>query len=256
MTALVQADRAVLERPARQPSADVRPRIRRLGLRKPVPLAAGSGIVLLLAVWTAGSAAGLIDPKDATDLPLPPDGRLLLFVSLDETDGDGNCGQVIYVPAGTAIEERDKNTWSGYPGDDHYQKIVDSYPQGELRARTEPDLPYHTLPGFPNADELVTLWCDAVGRSGHLQVGGYADQEDSDPDPLERLAIRAAREAKHRRWGGDEPVSGAVEDWVLLAHWNPDISDREGADVQWGIQRADLEARRFDRTFSTVYWNP
>lgn len=195
-------------------------------------------------------------PKDATDLPLPPDGRLLLFVSLDETDGDGNCGQVIYVPAGTAIEERDKNTWSGYPGDDHYQKIVDSYPQGELRARTEPDLPYHTLPGFPNADDLVTLWCDAVGRSGHLQVGGYADQEDSDPDPLERLAIRAAREAKHRRWGGDEPVSGAVEDWVLLAHWNPDISDREGADVQWGIQRADLEARRFDRTFSTVYWNP
>jgi hypothetical protein len=51
-------------------------------------------------------------------------------------------------------------------------------------------------------------------------------------------------------------VSGAVEDWVLLAHWNPDIRGREGADVQWGIQWADLEARRFDRTFSTVSWNP
>ncbi|MEV0951524.1 ABC transporter permease [Promicromonospora sp. NPDC050249] len=63
MTALAQTDRAVLERPVRQPPADVRPRIRRLGLRKPVPLAAGSGIVLLLAVWTAGSAAGLIDPR-------------------------------------------------------------------------------------------------------------------------------------------------------------------------------------------------
>jgi hypothetical protein len=195
-------------------------------------------------------------PNDATDLPLPPDGRLLLFVSLDETDGDGTCGQAIYVPAGTPVEERDRNTWNGYPGDDDYQRIVDAYPLGELRARTEPDLPYHSLPGFPNADELVTIWCDSSDRSGHLQVGGYADQEDSDPDPLERLAIRAAREAKRGRWGGEEPVSGAVEDWVLLAHWNPDISDREGADVQWGIQRADLEARRFDRTFSTVYWNP
>lgn len=51
-------------------------------------------------------------------------------------------------------------------------------------------------------------------------------------------------------------MSGAVEDWVLLAHWNPGISNREGANVQWEIQRADLEARRFDRTFSTVYWNP
>jgi hypothetical protein len=197
-------------------------------------------------------------PKDATDLPLPPDGRLLLFASLDEPDGEGNYGQAIYVPTGTPVEERDRNTWKGhdYFGDDHYQQIVDSYPQGELRARTEPDLPYYGLPGFPNADDLVTVWRDTTDRSGHLQVGGYADQEDSDPDPLERLASSAVREAKLGRWGDGGPVSGAVEDWVLLAHWNPDISHREGADVQWGIQRADLEARRFDRTFSTVSWNP
>ncbi|MER7727885.1 DUF1963 domain-containing protein [Streptomyces sp. NPDC096323] len=195
-------------------------------------------------------------PKDATDLPLPPDGRLLLFASLDETDGDGNCGEAFYVPAGTPVEARDKNAWKGYPGDDDYQEIVGSYPQGELRARTEPDLPYHPLPGFPHADELATVWCDASDRTGHLQIGGYADQEDSDRNPLETVASRAARQAKRGRWGGDEPVSDAVEDWVLLAHWNPDISGREGADVQWGIRRADLEARRFDRTFSTVYWNP
>jgi sulfonate transport system permease protein len=92
VTALAQTDRAVLERPARQPSADVRPRIRRLGLRKPVPLAAGSGIVLLLAVWTAGSAAGLIDPRVlsapwtvvTTGVDLAVNGNLLenLWVSL------------------------------------------------------------------------------------------------------------------------------------------------------------------------------
>lgn len=92
MTAVVQTDRAVLERPVRQPSTDARPRIRRLGLRKPVPLAAGSGIVLLLAVWTAGSAAGLIDPRVlsapwtvvTTGVDLAVDGNLLenLWVSL------------------------------------------------------------------------------------------------------------------------------------------------------------------------------
>lgn len=92
MTALAQTDRAVLERPVRPASADVRPRIRRLGLRKPVPLAAGSGIVLLLAVWTAGSAAGLIDPRVlsapwtvvTTGVDLAVDGNLLenLWVSL------------------------------------------------------------------------------------------------------------------------------------------------------------------------------
>ncbi|MEV8230856.1 DUF1963 domain-containing protein [Streptomyces sp. NPDC079167] len=197
-------------------------------------------------------------PKDATDLPLPPDGRLLLFTSLLETDGDGNCGQAIYVPAGTPVEERDRISWSGHAvdEDEEDQRIVDSYPQGELGVRTEPDLPYHPLPEFAHAHELVDVWCDASDRRGHLQIGGYADQEDSDPNPLEFVAQCAVRQAKRGRWGGGEPVSGAVEDWVLLAHWNPDIAGREGADVQWGIQRADLAARRFDRTFSTVYWNP
>ncbi|MFI6861420.1 DUF1963 domain-containing protein [Streptomyces sp. NPDC050421] len=195
-------------------------------------------------------------PKDSTDLPLPPGGRLLLFASLLETDGDGNCGQAIYVPAGTPVEERDRNTWNGHVGDEFDQAIVDSYPQGELRVRTEPDLPYHALPGFSHAYELADVWCDVSGRSGHLQIGGYANQEDSESDPLEFVARCAVHQAKRGRWGGGGPVSGAAEDWVLLAHWNPVISGREGADVQWGIQRADLAARRFDRTFSTVYWNP
>jgi sulfonate transport system permease protein len=92
VTALVQSHRIALERPARQPAADVRPRIRRLGLHKPVPLAAGSGIVLLLAVWTVGSATGLIDPRVlsapwtvvTTGVDLAVDGKLLehLGVSL------------------------------------------------------------------------------------------------------------------------------------------------------------------------------
>ncbi|MFI6874772.1 hypothetical protein ACIBL6_15150 [Streptomyces sp. NPDC050400] len=60
----------------------------------------------------------------------------------------------------------------------------------------------------------------------------------------------------HGSWGGGEPVSGAVEDWVLLAHWNPNINGLEGLDMQWRIQRADRKARRLHRTFATGYWNP
>ncbi len=197
--------------------------------------------------------AGL--PKDATDLPLPPDGRLLLFASLWDMDGTGNRGQAVYVPAGTPVGERDKNTWKGYD-DEEYRRIVGSFPQGELRVRTEPDLPYHDLPGFSSCDELIEVWHDVWPREGHLQIGGYADQEVCDWDPLWVVARDAVFEAKRGRWGGGEPVSGAVEDWVLLAHWNPQVSGREGMDVHWGIQRADLAACRFDRTFTTGYWNP
>ncbi|MFD6446362.1 ABC transporter permease [Promicromonospora sp. NPDC060204] len=93
MTAVVQARPAIATgRPTTAPGADVRPGIRRLGLRKPVPLAAGSGIALLLAVWAAGSATGLVDPRVlsapwtvvTTAVDLAVDGNLLenLGVSL------------------------------------------------------------------------------------------------------------------------------------------------------------------------------
>jgi hypothetical protein len=123
-------------------------------------------------------------PKDSTDLPLPPDGRLLLFVSLWDLYECESLGQAVYVPAGTPVAERDRNTWK-YSDDEEYRGYVDSFPPGELRVRTEPDLPYHPLPGFPHGGDLSGLWSDVAGRSEHLQIGGYADQEDSDPDPLE-----------------------------------------------------------------------
>ncbi|MFI6424691.1 ABC transporter permease [Promicromonospora sp. NPDC050880] len=92
MTAVVQAGRATVPRAAGGPAADVRPQVRRLGLRTPVPLAAGSGVALLLAVWAVGSATGLVDPRVlsapwtvvTTGVGLAVDGNLLenLGVSL------------------------------------------------------------------------------------------------------------------------------------------------------------------------------
>ncbi|CAL9607058.1 hypothetical protein SUDANB43_05523 [Streptomyces sp. enrichment culture] len=52
-------------------------------------------------------------------------------------------------------------------------------------------------------------------------------------------------------------MSENVEDWVLLASWSPGLGDvPAGSSVHWAIQRKDLEAGRFDRTFTDVYWNP
>ncbi|MFI9486155.1 ABC transporter permease [Promicromonospora sp. NPDC052451] len=92
MTAVVQAGRATVPRAAGEPASDVRPQVRRLGLRTPVPLAAGSGVALLLVVWAVGSATGLVDPRVlsapwtvvTTGVGLAVDGNLLenLGVSL------------------------------------------------------------------------------------------------------------------------------------------------------------------------------
>ncbi|MGW6457781.1 DUF1963 domain-containing protein, partial [Streptomyces sp. NPDC055078] len=73
-------------------------------------------------------------------------------------------------------------------------------------------------------------------------------------DPVERAVWCAVKAAEAGRWDG--AASGAVEHWVLLADWDPGVPGREGATVHWAIQREDLAARRFDRTFTTVYWNP
>jgi sulfonate transport system permease protein len=61
---------AVLDRPrarvtggARNGVADVRPGSSRLSLGRPIPFAALIGVVLLVAVWAAGSGLGLIDPR-------------------------------------------------------------------------------------------------------------------------------------------------------------------------------------------------
>ena len=63
---------ATLQDPAPQDPApqdapvDIRPGGRRLGLGRPLPLAGGLGILVLLAVWSAGSATGWIDPRVLT----------------------------------------------------------------------------------------------------------------------------------------------------------------------------------------------
>ena len=209
-------------------------------------------------------------PADATDLPLPPDGRLLLF-AFPETEGDDETmGSVVYVPVGTAVTERDKHAWNSFDSDDD-EAMFEEFPQGPLQATANVSLPCHKSviqpgmpwggphPGHPRSEELVAVWESTradIAPEGPLQIGGYADEEAIDNDPVAH-AVDSAVKAAEAGWG-DGPVSGDVSDWVLLADWvaGMDVQGWESATVHWVIQREDLAARRFDRAFASVFWNP
>ncbi|MEV2191072.1 DUF1963 domain-containing protein [Streptomyces phaeochromogenes] len=209
-------------------------------------------------------------PSDTTDLPLPSDGHLQLF-AYPETDDDPEAmGSVVYVPAGTAVTERDRHAWNPFEFDDD-EAMFEAFPQGPLRATTNVSLPYHKavdlpakpwsgpLPGHPRAEELVAVWERArrdIAPDGPLQIGGYADEEAIYTDPVADAVSTALRVAEAGRWDG--PVSGDVSDWVLLADWQAgmDVQGWESATVHWVIQREDLAARRFDRAFASVFYNP
>ncbi|MFD0305011.1 DUF1963 domain-containing protein [Streptomyces sp. NPDC127119] len=209
-------------------------------------------------------------PADATDLPLPPDGHLLLFAFPETADDHETMGSAVYVPVGTAVVERDSHAWNPHDFDD-YEAMFQEFPQGPLRATAEVSLPYHhaveisgqpgsgPLPGHPRSEELVAAWDHtrgAIAPEGPLQIGGYADEEVVYTDPVARAVFRVLRAAEADRWDG--PVSDDVADWVLLADWHAgmDVQGWEGSSVHWVIQRTDLAARRFDRTFTEVFWNP
>ncbi|NGO14363.1 DUF1963 domain-containing protein, partial [Streptomyces sp. HC44] len=209
-------------------------------------------------------------PADATDLPLPPDGNLLLFAFPETADDYETMGSVVYVPAGSAVTERDRHAWN--PSDiDDYEAMFEEFPQGPLRATTHVSLPCHEavelldkpgsgpLPGHPRSEELVAVWestRDAIAPEGPLQIGGYADEEAVYTDPVATAVSRAVKAADAGRWDG--PVSDDVADWVLLADWlaGMDVQGWESATVHWVIQREDLAAQRFDRAFTSVFWNP
>ncbi|WKX11294.1 DUF1963 domain-containing protein [Streptomyces sp. NL15-2K] len=209
-------------------------------------------------------------PADATDLPLPPDGQLLLF-AFPEDDGDGDTmGSVVYIPLGTAVAERDKHAWNSFDWDD-YEAMFAEFPEGPLRATANVSLPHHKSviqpgmpwggphPGHPRSEELVAVWESTradIAPEGPLQIGGYADEEAIDTDPVAVGVSRAVKAAEAGRWDG--PVSDDVSDWVLLADWlaGMDVQGWESATVHWVIQREDLAARRFDRAFTSVFWNP
>ncbi|MEW2706626.1 MULTISPECIES: DUF1963 domain-containing protein [Streptomyces] len=209
-------------------------------------------------------------PAGPAALPLPGDGHLLFFAWPRDRGNLTSHGTAVHVPAGVPTDAHGPYAWSPECGPEE-REIVDAFPRGELRVRTEPSLPYHSLvdlpdgdleplPGFPHSEELAEEWenaCRYLDLRGPLHLGGYADQEAIDVDPLEGLIHCAVDEAARGRWGGGRPVPEDVEEWALLASWSPALGRVEaGSSVHWAIPHEDLAAGRFDRTFTDVYWNP
>lgn len=221
-------------------------------------------------------------PEEVTGLPLPPDGRLLLFGFPEASGVDGSVGEAVYIPAGTPVEEREARYPCVYgeegdaPHDDDDLRIYEQYPQDELRLSADIALPYHfmtdlpqpsdasgdTLPGHPRSWDLAEAWRDTAGSitvDGPLHIGGYASHECTETDPVEDAALDALEIQKRRGAGPDEVGAASLpapEDWVLLAQWDIGLTGREGATLHWVMPRQDLARRRFDRTHVSLFWNP
>ncbi|MEU8976103.1 DUF1963 domain-containing protein [Streptomyces monashensis] len=211
-------------------------------------------------------------PEEVTGLPLPPDGRLLFFGFPEMTDPH-SAGEVVYVPAGTAVEERttEKLRVFGKEADEDYEYVSlhEQFPDDELRLSADVSLPYHHLvaepetldivpfPGHPHCEELARAWdgvSDSITVEGPLRIGGYASHECTETDPV----VDAAKDALRELAAQDPGAAGlpAPGEWVLLAQWDVDLDDREGSTLHWVIPRQDLAERRFDRVHVSFHWNP
>lgn len=206
-------------------------------------------------------------PEDATDLPLPPDGHLLLFAYPNvELIGYQTLGTAFHIPAGTPVEERQVDL-DPEPDDELYGV---EFPEGRLRLRTDVSLPSHVEvhapgsppvgkrpPEHPYVGELLDAWREVPGDIVHpgLQLGGYSMDEYGECDP----AVSAGREAARAEERGELPKSETdirPEDWVCLAQWWHGLEGLEMALYSWSIARQDLAAGRFDRVYATMTWNP
>ncbi|WP_211240115.1 DUF1963 domain-containing protein, partial [Promicromonospora kroppenstedtii] len=184
--------------------------------------------------------------RGATDLPLPPDGQLLLFANVQLED-ELLPGGAVYVPAGAPVEEREVS-----PDYEPYE--YDSPESLDEALRRTPDLrlvPGVSLPScpldaesgaaHPHATTLQEVWSEQSDEGGEWALGGHAYDFDGYGDPAWGSAFQ---------WPS-EPWS-RPEDWVVLAQW---VGVPMGI-LYWTITRQDLAARRFDRVVVQMYANP
>ncbi|MFG2785241.1 DUF1963 domain-containing protein [Streptomyces prunicolor] len=214
-------------------------------------------------------------PEETTGLQLPPDGRLLFFGFPEMTYYGGSAGEVVYIPEGTPVEER--NTKYACVYGEEGNEFVDGamlgiyaqFPQEELRLAPDVSLPHHflvrspesaddtvTLPGHPRGLDLVEAWeetCGDIVVDGPLHIGGYASHECTETDPVADAAEDAEEARRHRADAAELP---APEEWTLLAQWDIGLTGREGSTLHWVIPRQDLAERRFDRAHVSFFWNP
>ncbi|MFC8426202.1 DUF1963 domain-containing protein [Streptomyces sp. NPDC057236] len=182
-------------------------------------------------------------PADATTLPLPRDGALLLLArSYDEGLDAG--GEAVYVPAGTPVEERPLD--SGYAPGDAWEGLDSGLRRaGELRLRYNVSLPddesLFDPAEHPHAPALRGAWNDVRHEDRHLLGTPRLQLDGCSTDPYgetDLLTCAAWREADRT---GRPP---RIEARALLAQWYGGA--HAGGDVHWTITRQNAAERRFD----------
>ncbi|MCX5241552.1 YwqG family protein [Streptomyces prunicolor] len=221
-------------------------------------------------------------PEETTGLQLPPDGRLLFFGFPEMTYYGSTAGEVVHIPEGTPVEERNTKypCVYGEEGDTFFDgatlAVYEQFPQQELRLAPDVSLPHHflapspeggdetlTLPGHPHAWDLAEAWDETYGGivvDGPLHIGGYASHECTETDPVTDAAAEAERARRHEAeatpGSADATELPAPEEWTLLAQWDIGLNGREGSTLHWVIPRQDLAEHRFDRAHVSFFWNP
>lgn len=206
-------------------------------------------------------------PAEATDLPLPADGHLLLFAN---DDADTCCnfqGAVLHIPAGVAVAERpfddDDDAYDDDPDYDDDDDFV--WPVESLR---QVIVPYHlpnpaeesNTPEHLYGKELAAAW-EASRRyplgERTLQLGGRSPVLNRDPidgatraaGPTDTRCCGGRQVPENHRATDAEPPRD--EDWVLLATADGTdmVNGGESDLISWVIRRQDLAERRFDRVY-------
>ncbi|WP_399891273.1 DUF1963 domain-containing protein [Streptomyces sp. BBFR51] len=184
-------------------------------------------------------------PDGVSDLPLPPDGTLLLFVNADLESWP--AGGAVYVPAGVPVEERESSPdYEVYEYDTPEELDEELRRVGDLRLVPGVSLPStppddEMLARHPHAETLREVWSDQTDGGGSWQLGGHAADFDDYGDPVAGSADP----------DDGEPLSDP-DNWVLLAQW----VGFPMSILYWTITRQDLAARRFDRVAVQMHANP
>ncbi|MEV0951245.1 hypothetical protein [Promicromonospora sp. NPDC050249] len=189
-------------------------------------------------------------PPGATDLPLPPDGQVLLFANV-ELEDELLAGGAVYVPAGTPVEERETSVdyeAYGYGSPEDLDESLRRSPDFRLVPGVSlPSCPLdaETRAAHPHAETLQAVWSEQSDEGGEWQLGGHAYDFDGMGDPAwESAGEECGKEPGER--------DSRPEDWVVLAQW---VGVPMGI-LYWTINRRDLEVLRFDRVVVQMYANP
>lgn len=192
-------------------------------------------------------------PPGATGLPLPADGRLLLFSGTEVLAGGQVSDAVLYVPAGTPTTPGLRaHTWRE-PYRPRELRTVWHQPSAQMPESFALDR-WGEFPEdeqFELAGELGDAWAHVGGYrpSWTLQIGGHPVSPQNDPVHY----ARGPEEAGPCELGGTAHAEGA-DDWALLATWRcgDDVTELDSGVAHWVIRRRDVAARRFDRVHRYV----